>query len=137
MMPQKMLTLDSVMEIENGKVSAALDHELAQAVRDVVDRPADKTKRTVTLVIELAPVLDRDLATLKHIEATFKMFHRTPKRRSVEYPMLATKSGELFFQPHSPFDPRQHELPYQPPADATDQEQIDPVTGEVTEPETE
>jgi hypothetical protein len=130
-MPQHQLTLITIGSLDNGKIVAAVDHELRQIVRDIVDRPGDRAKRKVQLVIEAVPILDRESGALDTIGLRFRISSATPVRQSVEYPMLPTNSGRLLFQEHSPTNPRQTELPYEqrqtkPAAAGADMQATDP-----------
>lgn len=128
-MSQTYLSLTSLQEMDNGKVVAAVDHAIRQVVNDCIDRPGDKSKRKVLLQIEMKPVLDKDLGVLDTVNSKFRVKTNLPDRETVEYPMLPTQDGRLAFSPHSPGDPRQADLPYEPPANA---EAVDRETGEVT-----
>lgn len=135
-MAEHRLTLEVLCKLDMGKVAHAVDHELKQVVRDIIDRPGDKAKRKVVLMIEATPTLDKDTAQLDTIGVRFKVKSSTPERQSMEYPMLPTNSGGLLFQELSPMDPRQTELPYErriqtPPMTAVDADDVDKETGEV------
>lgn len=138
-MPQHALTITSLAKLDGGKVEAALDHEIRQIIRDVIDRPGDKAKRKAILQIEAVPILDKDTGQLDTVGITCQMKSSTPVRKSIEYPMLPTNSGKLLFQELSPTNPRQNELPYEqritPPMQSMERpgpgERINKDTGEV------
>ncbi len=129
---QHELTLATVCKIDNGKIAEALNHELKQMVNDVCDRPGDRKVRKVTFDVELSPNFDRDSGVLDSINTEFKVKSRAPARKSIVYPMLATKEGTLLFNEHSPNDPRQGHLYANgaQPAPGSN-ERIDEDTGEV------
>ena len=106
------LTLETIRRLDGGKVAIAFDHEIAQLVRDVTDRPGDKTARKAKLEVTAVPRLNEVDGSLDTIGLTFRVSSTTPVRRSLEYPMLGTNAGKLLFQEASPRDPRQTELPY-------------------------
>lgn len=122
-MPQRPVTLGAFIEFDNGKVAAAFDHEMRQMVRDVTDRPGDKSRRTVQLTVEMVPKLEKDKAALDTVAFRVQITSRAPVRKSIVYEGLPTNEGRLLVQTHSPTNPRQTELPYG--------ERIDPKTGEV------
>jgi len=122
-MPEKILTLQTIVDHDGGKVALAFDHEITQMIRDVMDRPGDKSVRKTTLVISAVPNLDEQAGALDTVGVTFRVSSTTPVRRSIEYPMLATNAGKLMFQPSSPRDPRQTELPYSDRVDQGEPEQ--------------
>lgn len=113
---QQALRIDTLAQLDGAKIVAAVDHELRQCVRDINDRPGDKAARVVNMQIRLVPVLDKQTGVLDSVHVQFRINSKTPIRQSAEYPMLGTNEGALLFQPHSPTDPRQRELPFQPGA---------------------
>lgn len=126
----KCLTLQTIGDLDRGKVALAFNHALRVATLDVLDRPADKTARKVTLTVELRPKLDKHSAALDVIENEFIIKTTVPNQRSASYPMVADQEGRQIFKPGSPFDPRQGAFPFadeQPPAGVNVQ------TGEVIE----
>lgn len=123
---ERTLTLQNVGELDQGRVAQAFNQALRLAALDVLDRPADKSKRKIQLQIELKPKLTDDTAVLDTIHVDWLIKTAMPQRRSATYPMLATTDGRLHFQVNSPFDPRQQSFGFERP------EQVDHSTGEVT-----
>ena len=116
-------------KVDSGKVVVALNHALLQCIRDVQDRPFEEAARTVSLKIDLTPILDAAEAkegrcVLDTIGMQFKLNPSMPKQQTMVYPMIPTSSGALLFNPDSPRNPRQHTLDF-------DGGQADPETGEV------
>lgn len=125
-MSSLVLTLKDLHHLDNGKANAAVNHALRQCVQDIIDRPGDKAKRKVMLTVEMTPKLDEDLGALDTVHTQFIIKSSIPVRRTVEYPMLASRDGRLLFSRNSPMDPRQNDLPY-----AGDESAVDMTTGEV------
>ena len=108
----RQLNLKELLTLDGGKVHLAFMHALQQATRDVIDRPGDKTKRKVTLFVELTPNLSEDNAVLDTVSAQFRVKTDVPVRRSRAYPMLPTDEGALLFSEHAPMDPRQTDFAF-------------------------
>ncbi len=138
---QMQLNLNTLSHIDGGRVQLVFDHSLRQMVTDVVERPGDKGRRTLTLKIEAAPVLDQNSAALDSIDLVFTVGCVTPKRRNPQaYRLLALADGTAMFQPGSPHDPRQLGLPFkaeeveavedaseQEAAEVDDDEEVSPI----------
>lgn len=123
---ERTLTLQNIGDLDQGRVAQAFNQALRLAAIDVLDRPADKSKRKIQLQIELRPKLTDDTAVLDMTNVDWLIKTAMPHRRSATYPMLPTKDGQLIFQVGSPFDPRQQSFGFERP------EQVDQSTGEVT-----
>lgn len=104
---KSVLTLQTIADIDKGRIGLAVNQAIRLITQDITDRPADKTKRKVVVTIEMKPVLDSTTATLDVIENEFTVEAKVPKRRSAAYPMLPTSDGRQMFEKGSPFDPRQ------------------------------
>jgi hypothetical protein len=109
--PRLQLNVKNLNELDKGKASAAFLHAIRMAAQDVIDQPGDKAKRKATLLVELAPILDKESLALKHIGASFKISTSVPDRTTLQYPMAYTNDGILHFQSLSPQDPEQMDLP--------------------------
>lgn len=120
------MTLANVQEVHRGMVALQFNQLLRMAAQDIIDRPGDKSARTVKLVIQLKPVLDKKTGVLDVITNEFEFDHKFPKFRSEPYPMLVDADGVMYFQPGSPFDPRQLSFGF-----GVDGEKVDKATGEV------
>ncbi len=106
----KTMTLANIQHIDGGRPMLAVNHALRQCTADIVDRPADKSKRKVVLVITQEPQLDKSTGALDTIGVQFKVKTSIPDRQSKLYPMLPTGENTVTFEPHAPNDPRQAAL---------------------------
>ncbi|MCC7407400.1 MAG: hypothetical protein IT442_04970 [Phycisphaeraceae bacterium] len=104
----KPLTLNTLQEVDRGKVSAHFNHLIRLATDDIKERPLDKTARKIHLVVEMKPEVT-DQGLLDTINTTFAMKATVPVIKSIEYPMLEI-GGVPAFNPASPRDPRQGTL---------------------------
>lgn len=130
---QLQFNVRNLTELDGGKADLAINHAIRQIVNDVKDRPGDKAKRKVTIVIEAVPHLDDDSAALDTIDITIKVKTSVPLRQTHSYPMLPTEDGTLLFSPASPYNPRQGSLPFDPD-NRVDGEPI-PAEAEESEPD--
>jgi hypothetical protein len=118
--------LTNLVELDNGKATAAINHALRQIVDDIQERPGDKAKRKVILNIEMVPILDKTTAVLDTVGVQIRIDTKVPIRQTMTYPMLATADNTLRFVPQSPLDPRQTAFDFS--------EDEAPVTEEDAEP---
>ena len=108
---QTQFNLSNIPQIDNGRVQLAIDHQFRTALKDVMDRPGDKSKRTVTLQFEFIPDLQQDSAQLDSINMQVSAGVKIPTRRnSKPYNLMPLNDGITVFQPHSPHDARQLDL---------------------------
>jgi len=101
-----MLSLDTLKDFDYGKVDAAFRKELANAVRDLVDRPGEKKKREVVLQVELVPRVEQQ-GDVVEADVEFVVWSRIPKRRTATRPTAVTKQGQLVFNDLAPDNPNQ------------------------------
>ncbi|KKM67643.1 hypothetical protein LCGC14_1469000 [marine sediment metagenome] len=108
---QTQFNLSNIPQIDNGRVQLAIDHQFRTALKDVMDRPGDKSKRTVVLQFEFMPQLQQDSAQLDSINMQVSAGVKIPTRRNTKpYNLMALDDGIAVFQPHSPHDARQLDL---------------------------
>lgn len=121
-MPFVELTLGSLEELDDGRVSIAFGQAMRAAVQDCVDRPAEKKVRTVTLELKLKPIIDTDdgITEMKGASGEFTIKSKVPERRSKTYEMRANKKGQLAFSSNSPEN-----------MDQATFDDVDPKTGRV------
>jgi hypothetical protein len=81
------LNLANLHKLDGGKADRAVSHAIRQCVADITDRPGDKSKRKVSVVISLEPKLDRDLAALEDVAVDIQINTGIPKRQTRQYPM--------------------------------------------------
>ena len=111
-MPDMILSLHNLHELDNGKAVTAMNHALRQIALDIQDRPGDKTIRSVEMLVRLKPRLDADSNALDCVVAEIIIKTKIPARRTPEYALLLDREAALHFNTHSPFDPRQSDLPF-------------------------
>lgn len=99
-MPLIELNLTSLNELDEGRVATAFIHELKRVVLDCMDRPGDKSARTVSLVFKLAPVIADD-GSCESADGEFAIHSSTPKRKSKTYNFAVNKKGHLGYSQHS------------------------------------
>ncbi len=104
------LTVGTIPLIDGGKIEAQINKAIAQAYDDMDQRPGDKSKRVVSVDIELTPSTDQD-GTLDAVAVGFKMDLKIPARRSREYSMMPHRGQKgLVFNDAAPENPRQRTL---------------------------
>lgn len=103
------LTLESLQDLDMGKVATAWKQDLERLVRDCMDRPGDTTSRTLNLKLTLVPEQD-DTGACEVVSGEFEIIARTPPRRSRKYEMQVHGSGSLLVNPESPSNIRQRTL---------------------------
>ena len=103
-MPFVELNLASVQELDDGRVAAAFQKNIKEAVLDCIDRPTDKSPRVVTLEMKLTPVPTSDGAVVEceGADGSFKVKLRVPERKSKTYNFRTNKKGQLAFSSESP-----------------------------------
>ena len=102
------LTLDTLKEIDSGRISAAFNAELRRIAQDLIDRPADPTARTVVLTVTVKPNGDSGVCETADLE--FRVKSSVPQRRSRSYSVAVQGNGSLVMNPVSPQDVRQRTL---------------------------
>lgn len=125
----------NLAELDGGKADLAINHAIRQIVNDVKDRPGDKAKRKVTIVIEAVPHLDKDTAALDTVDVQIKVKTSVPVRQTHSYPMLPTEDGTLLFSPSSPYNPRQGSLEFDPDNRVDGQPAAEPASEEPEGPD--
>lgn len=121
-MPFVELNLANMDELDDGRVAAAFQKNVKDAVLDCIDRPTDKNPRVVTLELKLTPVPTSDGAVveLEGADGSFKVKLKVPERKSKTYNFRTNKKGQLAFSSESPEN-----------ADQTTFNDVDPATGKV------
>ena len=95
------LKIDSLTKIDGGKVGEALKTHLQRAAQDCMDRPADGKARTVTLQIDLVPVLEDD-GSCSEVKGQFKVASKVPVHRTRVYSFGARRGGMLVYNDDAP-----------------------------------
>lgn len=117
-MPELQLTLKNIQDLDRGKAALTFNHAVRAAIRDVTDRPGDKSKRRVLMQVNFTPKLDKTTGVLDTVLVQFQVVTKIPVQQTLEYPMLPAADGVLHFQSESPMDPRQPSLPFVGDTDA-------------------
>ena len=113
------LTLESLNDLDDGRVSVAFMLELKRAVADCQDRPGDKNARTVTLDLKLTPIVDDD-GSCDGAHGEFHIKSKVPQRKSKPYQFEVRKGGHLVYNSNNAENPEQTTL-----------DDLDPATGRV------
>lgn len=108
-MSLRKLTLEAVADIDGGRIKAAVEQALARCHRDVVDRPALKQARKVTLTLKITPIPEDCGLSAGSCNVEFDINESIPRRTSKKYNMQTTRAG-LLYEELSPEDVRQATL---------------------------
>ena len=100
------LTLDTLAELDNGKVALLFQAALSRIQEDLRDRPADTTARKLTVTVNAKPgeVSPLGLQTTQ-IEVEVKA--AVPVHRTRAYQCNVGEKGGMLFNVESPDDPNQ------------------------------
>lgn len=102
-------TFAALAELDQGRIAKAVECALQRAVVDCNDRPGEEKARTVTLVIELEPVME---GKSHDVAVTFRIGEKSPPRKSAAYVMRPTNSSDLLFNDMSADDPGQNTISF-------------------------
>ncbi len=100
------LSLDTLKDFDFGKANVAFEHALRKIVRDIIDRPGDKSARKVILTTELTPQLEQD-GDVVSASVGFLIEAKIPKWKTQPQPTNVTSRGQLLFQELAPDNPDQ------------------------------
>ena len=100
-MPFMPLTLETLKDLDMGRVSVAFQLELQRIVLDCIDRPGDKNPRKVTIEMKVTPIVD-DTGSCEGASGEFSVKSSVPQRKSKPYHFRANKKGALVFSEESP-----------------------------------
>lgn len=105
-MSRQRLTLATLLDLDGGRIAEAWLLELQRIELDLVDRPALKATRTLTLKLTLSPVAGED-GRLEETDVDFAVDAKLPRRKTRTYSMRTNGQGELFASIYAPEDARQ------------------------------
>lgn len=108
------LSTKTLVELDGGRLAAAMDEELQHVMMDLQNRPAMTTARKVVLVLDVKPVCDEQ-GELFQADVQFSVNHSIPKRKTQVYPMkYRQRAGkpQLVFNELSLDNPDQAGLPF-------------------------
>lgn len=108
-MTRKEFTLESIRDLDFGKIQTAFNAELERTTKDCLDRPSDDRPRKVSIVFSLSPELPTD-GDCDSVSVECEIHSSVPKRRTKVYTMVPNVLGKLFFNPDLPDDPEQDSL---------------------------
>lgn len=95
------VTLETIKDLDDGRVAAAFALELKRAVNDCMDRPGDANARNVYLECKLTPVIGDD-GQCEGANGEFQIKSKVPTRKSKTYSFGLNKKGFLYFSDESP-----------------------------------
>jgi len=92
----KQATLQNIAaELDNGKIQTAFAKEMERVLKDCLNRPSNKKKRTVTLVFSVMPEAHEGQCESIRLAADIKS--SIPARTSTEYPLGININGQAWF----------------------------------------
>lgn len=98
---KKILTLESLKELNSGLPAHAWQKKLEHVVRDCVDRPGDGSSRKVVMTLSVVPKVD-DSGVCDAVEAEIEIVAKTPPLRTRKYEMGVNAKGVATFNDESP-----------------------------------
>ncbi len=100
------LSLETLPNFDHGKAHVLFTQELKRAVMDLLDRPGERAKRTVTLCCELTPICEQD-GDVVDAEVAFSATVKVPPKRTAPKPMAVDRAGRLIFNDMAEDNPHQ------------------------------
>lgn len=95
--------LSALAEMDGGRINVAFAQALARVVGDCEDRPGEKKSRTITLQVEVTPILDAS-GVCDDAKVQMVITDSVPKRKTRIYDM-ALQKGKHGKGPHLLFRP--------------------------------
>jgi hypothetical protein len=102
-MALKKMTLESIKDLDDGRVIAAFEMELKRAVLDCMDRSGDKNSRTVNMEFKLTPVCGED-GQCEGVTGEFHIKSKVPVRKTKTYSFDVNRAGQLVYSSNNPED---------------------------------
>lgn len=121
----KQLTINTIGDIDDGRVRLAIDRDLEAICKDLMNRPGDPSRRSLTIKIDFKPQPRAD-GVLETVDVDLTTLVKVPKRRAQPAKMLIKPTGKLLWNDLSQDDPKQATLD-QIDGGGT----VDPKTGEL------
>ena len=111
-MALKVLTLDTLQDLDMGRAPEAFQIELTRAVKDCLDRPNDERKRVISIELNLVPVKEVHGNTIscEGAKGTFIIKCKIPNRETQVCDFGVKQNGQLFFNEDNPRDHKQTTL---------------------------
>jgi hypothetical protein len=106
------LNLATMPTVDGGVTAEMFQANVRKAVKDCIDRPADKRPRIVTLQMKIVPVMvvNGNVIDCDGAKGTFNCKTKIPDYETRELDFGVQNSGDLYFNPDSPNDHRQMTL---------------------------
>lgn len=95
------LTLETLKDLDFGKVNMAFMSELKRAVLDCTDRPGETKARSVALEFTITPIIDED-GMCESVRGEMQIKSKVPVRKTKRYEFAVNKHGHLSFSEHNP-----------------------------------
>ncbi len=86
-------SLESLIELDGGRVPVAFNQAVQRLIKDCEDRPNDKAARKALVELSLSPVCD-DHGNLDEVKGSFKVKDTVPSRETKEYSFGVRKSSK-------------------------------------------
>lgn len=99
-MAMQELTLKSLADLDNGRISEAFQQKLRGIMADCFDRPVDKTARNLAMTIGIKPVCTQN-GEFDGVKVEFEIKTKVPVIRSKTFSMDGDRKGHLKFNPDS------------------------------------
>lgn len=90
------LSFDSLADLDDGRINKLLLQHISRVAQDCMNRPGDKTKRTVSLDFHVVPTIDPETRECEQVKVEIEAKSKVPTYRSKTYEMRVTKTGLLF-----------------------------------------
>lgn len=100
------LSLDTLPNFDSGKAAVAFKQAIRRAVLDLLDRPGERSKRTVSLSVEMTPIAEQD-GDVVDAEIVFTIQTKMPAMRTNPKPMACDRQGRLIFNDLADDNPHQ------------------------------
>lgn len=100
----------ALAEFDEERVAAALDAAIQRAILDCEDRPALKTKRTVTLELHFVPMIVGAEREIDAVDMTWSIGAKAPKQERSGVVMPVYRGGKIGYNPHSLESPDQRTI---------------------------
>ena len=116
----KEFNLESLKELDFGRISAAFDTERERVVKDCQDRPGDGKPRSIAIKFNFYPQSDgSESVDCDEVKVECEITSTVPKRRTKIYTMKPVRDGKLRFNADDPDDPENPTLLDQTGAERT------------------
>lgn len=104
------LTLESLANLDGGRIGTAFQLSLKRAIQDCEDRPGVKKPREITLKLGILPVAAADDATCDEVAYQCVVSDSVPKRQTRIYSARVRSGGKAAFNDESLDDVNQMSL---------------------------